>query len=661
MALQPTHRTSRQFGPFSLDAQTGELTRNGLRVRLQPQPARMLILLTDTPGALVTREEIRRQVWGTDTLTDLEQSINFAIRQIRAALRDAPDNPTYLETISKRGYRFIAPVSETVVEDKRDPSNRDTKDASTTRDVAQKNSEGTLPISFPSPMASPSALSSPARKQTRLIQTVFLLGSFAGICLLLVFLFVRYKKRVAVARDDSIAVLPFVNLTGDPSLEYLSDGMTEEMITRLAKLDPAHLKVIARTSAMSYKDTHKTAQQIGQDLNVQYLMEGSLQKRDNQVRVIAQLIRVSDQMHIWAQPYDGQLDQLVTFENQITRSVANSLALHLSAASMEGHIPVGSQAHNDYLQGIYALSQRSKQDFERAMQSFSYAIQEDPQYADAYAQLAVTYNLMGQYNWMRQDEARSQAKAAALQALTLDDTSGEAHAALGFSEWFYDWNSIDAEKQMLRAIELEPNNVDAHHWYSQLLMTEGRLDESERQMHAALALDPNSLILRTNLGWIHYTARNYPLAIEEIKLVVTQNPGFLTAHYKLWWIYSVIHDEPHAWQEFQIVARSISSPEQGAKVLSAYKTTRYAGALLTLAGAGDSNYYGNRVDAARCMIFAGNSADALRELGIGLKQHDGWMIFVPTDPAFDPLHSDPSYLLIVKNLRNNSKQTTRVQ
>jgi len=659
MAVQPTHRTSRQFGPFSLDAQTGELTRNGLRVRLQPQPARMLILLTDTPGALVTREEIRRQVWGIDTLTDLEQSINFAIRQIRAALRDASDHPTYLETISKRGYRFIAPVAETVIGEKRDLTKWNANDPPNTQRPAQDDSEGALPIPFPSAISSPSSISSPARKHTRRILGLSVIVIFVGISLLSILFFFRYKSRVALPQADSIAVLPFVNLTGDPSLEYLSDGVTEEMITRLAKLDPTHLKVIARTSAMSYKGTHKTARQIGQDLNVQYLMEGSLQKRDNQVRVIAQLIRVSDQMHLWAQPYDGQPGQLVTFENQIARSVASALALHLSAASMEAHIPVGGQAHDDYLQGIYALSQRSKQDFEKAMQSFGHAVQEDPQYADAYAQLAVTYNLMGQYNWMRQDEARSQAKAAALQALTLDDTSGEAHAALGFAEWFYDWNSIDAEKQMLRAIELEPNNVDAHHWYSQLLMTDGRLDESERQMHAALALDPNSLILRTNLGWIHYTARNYPLAIEEIKLVVTQNPGFLTAHYKLWWIYSVIHDEPHAWQEFQIVARSISSPEQGAKVLSAYKTTRYAGALLALAGAGDSNYYGNRVDAAHCMIFAGSSAGALRELGIGLKQHDGWMIFVPTDPAFDPLHSDPSYLLIVKNLRNNPEETRR--
>jgi tetratricopeptide (TPR) repeat protein len=273
----------------------------------------------------------------------------------------------------------------------------------------------------------------------------------------------------------------------------------------------------------------------------------------------------------------------------------------------------------------------------------------------------VTYNLTGQYNWMRQDETRSQAKAAALHALRLNDTLGEAHAALGFSEWFYDWNNVDAKKQMLRAIQLEPNNVDAHHWYSELLMTEGRLDESERQMHSALALDPNSLILRTNLGWIHCTGRNYPLAIDEIKLVLTQNPDFLTAHYKLWWIYSVIHDEPHAWQEFQIVAHSISSPEQGAKILSAYKTTSHAGALLTLVGDSDSTHYGNPVDGARCMIFAGNRAGASRELDIGLKHRDGWMIFVPNDPSFDHVRSNPSHLLIVKDLRNISKEATRAR
>lgn len=534
MAGQQSLRTIREFGPFSLDPQTGEITRNGLRGRLQPQPAKILILLTDVPGRLVSREDIRRQVWGTDTLTDLEQSINFAIRQIRAVLRDVADNPEYLETIAKRGYRFISPVSEITAEEKAVSTTYAAKTSIEPAPLANLTAavEGEPAKSGGAPDDKPVASSTIVPRRTFRASRVAFVG-FAGICLVAILMLYRYKERAPGPQADAIAVLPFVNLTGDPSLEYISDGMTEEMITRLATLDPSRLLVIARTSAMSYKNTRKTAQQIGHELNVQYVVEGSLQEQGGQVRAIAQLIRVSDQMHLWAHTYEGERGQLLKFESQVAESVADTLSL--KQPDLSGERPVSAEAHDDYLQGMYALSQRSKQGFENAMLNFGHAVQEDPKYARAYAQLAVTYNLMGQYNWMRQDEAKSHAKAAAMQALSIDDSSSEAHAALGFSEWFYDWNPAQAEKELLRAISLDPNKVDAHHWYSQFLMTSGRVDEAELQMHAALALDPKALILQTNLGWIQYTARQYPLAIAEMKQVVAQNPDFLTAHYKLWW------------------------------------------------------------------------------------------------------------------------------
>lgn len=643
MAAQQSFRTIRTFGPFSLDPQTGELTRKGMRLHLQPQPAKILILLTDAPGRLVTREEIRLRVWGADTVTDLEQSINFAIRQIRAVLRDAADKPEYLETIAKRGYRFIAPVSEIVTEQNHTPSLSEggvaRPDPSSASGNGAENGKEASP---------PSAKRRPWH-QERSRPASLLAGIFTGVLLLSIFLFFRYRERASRPPADSIAVLPFVNLTGDPTLEYISDGMTEEMITRLATLDPSRLLVIARTSAMTYKNTRKTAQQIGRELNVQYVMEGSLQKKDNQVRLIAQLIRVSDQMHLWAHSYEGQPGQLPKFEDQVAESVAGTLSLRPRDRSVE-HVPVSDAAHNDYLQGMYFLAQRSKPGFENAMLHFGRAVREDPKYARAYAQLAVTYNLMGQYNWMRQDEAKSQAQAAALQALSIDDSLSEAHAALGFSEWFYDWNSAQGEKELLHAISLDPNNVDAHHWYSQLLMTRGRVEESERQMHAALALDPKALILQTNLGWIHYTARQYPLAIAEMKQVVAQNPAFLTAHYKLWWTYSVIRDEPRAWQEFQIVVHSIASPQQAATILAAYNTGGYVGSLRALLNSDDPNYYGDHLDAARCRMFSGDSQGALQVLDDGLRVRDGWMIYVPTDPAFNSLHSDPQYIRFVGQL-----------
>ena len=644
MAVHSTSPSIRKFGPFAFDPQTGEISRSGRRLRLQPQPAKILGLLTDVPGRLVSREDIRAHIWGSDTVADLDQSINFAIRQIRAVLNDDPDKHAYLETISKRGYRFVAPVSEVPAAEKSISATADGALAPRQSSVAEPTDAH---FSSSPPVARSGQL--PRRGFRASVAACVLL---AVVCVL-TFLAYRQKRHAAETSTDSIAVLPFVNLTGDASLEYISDGMTEEMITRLATLDPSRMMVIARTSAMSYKNTQKTAQQIGNELNVQYVVEGSLQKQDNQVRVIAQLIRISDQMHLWAQTYVGGHDQLPQFENQVAESIASTLSLPTRSRTQE-HLPASELAYSDYLQGMRSLAQRSKPGFESALQNFSSAVQQDPQYARAYAQLAVTYNLMGQYNWMRQQEAGSQAKAAAMQALSLDDSLSEAHAALGFSAWFYDWDPSQAEKEYLRAISLDANNVDAHHWYSQLLMTSGRSEESERQMHAALALDPKALILQTNLGWIHYTARRYPLAIAEMQQVVAQKPDFLSAHYKLWWTYSVMGDEPRAWQEFQIVVRAISSPEQTEKILAAYNSAGYAGSLRALYNADDENYYGDNIDAARCMMFSGDSKGAMQALFRGLAMHDGWMIFAPTDPAFASLHSDSQYIRFAAQLSGKS-------
>jgi len=642
MPSQQSTQPIRRFGPFSLDPETGEIARNGMRVRLQPQPARILILLTESPGRLVTRDEIRDHIWGATTVTDVDQSINFAVRQIRSVLRDGAAKPRYVETIAKRGYRFISPVSESSTRENTASLQPAIQPA--TPLIAELATQP-QPTILPAPDDS-SILIPPRRPRT---QAAFV-ATIATICLLAAVLFYHYRQSSAHPSANSIAVLPFANLTGDPSLEYVSDGVTEETIARLARIDPDHLLVIARTSAMSYKTTHQTAQQIGNDLHVQYVVEGSLQRENGQVRVIAQLIRVSDQMHLWAQSYEGPQDQLLNFEKQIADSIAGSLSLKPPHGPGE-YVPASNEAYNDLLQGMYSLSQRSKPGFENALLSFSHAVQLDPKYARAYAQLAVTYDLMGQYSWMKQDQASSQAKAAALQALSLDDTLSEAHAALGFSEWFYDWDPTLAEKELLRAIALDPNNVDAHHWYSQLLMTAGRPADAERQMRAALALDPRSLILQTNLGWIHYTAHQFPAAIAEMQRSVDQDPHFLTAHYKLWWTYSVLHDEPHAWAEFEIVIHSISSPELAAKIVAAYQAGGYAAALTALSHSDDWNYYGNQIDGARCMIFSGDRNGALAHLAKAIETHDGWMVFVPTDPAFDTLHSDPAYIHLIDRMR----------
>jgi Tfp pilus assembly protein PilF len=329
----------------------------------------------------------------------------------------------------------------------------------------------------------------------------------------------------------------------------------------------------------------------------------------------------------------------------------------LLAEKTPEHIPTSNEAHEAYLQGLYFLAQRSNPGLESALQSFGTAVAKDPQYARAYAELAVTYNLLGQFGWMSTDQARSQARAAALQAIAADANLAEAHAALGFNSWFYEWNPRAGEDELREAIRLEPTNVDARHWYALVLMTGGRPAEAEQQMRAALALDPKALILRTNLGWVHYTNRQYPLAIQEMQSVVQENPDFLTAHYKLWWAYSVTRDTPHAMQELMAVARLQFKTEDADKIATAYEKHGYPAALEVATEATHKDPPYLLTDDARRLSFAGDQKASLQELQRALASREGWVIFVESDPAFDALRSDPEYVSLVRELHASSQSS----
>jgi tetratricopeptide (TPR) repeat protein len=370
--------------------------------------------------------------------------------------------------------------------------------------------------------------------------------------------------------------------------------------------------------------------------------------------VTAQLVRGDEQTYLWADTFDGDAGRILEFENRLTDSVARSLSLTLLAGKIPEHTHINYVAHDAYLQGLYSLSQRARPGFENALQSFSTAVAQDPQYARAYAELAVTYNLMGQFSWMDPHQAYSQAKAAAMQAIAADPNLAEAHAALGFNHWFYEWNSTAGEKELLQAMQLEPTNVDARHWYALVLMTSGRLADAEQQMRTALELDPKALILRTNLGWLHYMDRQYPLAIQEIQSVLTDNPNFLTAHYKLWWAYSVTGDVPKAWLELKAVAHLIFTPDDEKRIATVYEYEGYAAALKAMMSSSGGYYSEGFVDDARCMMFAGDRAEALEFLERARQNREGWMVFVESDPAFDPLRSAPEYSRLVREIHTAS-------
>jgi TolB-like protein/DNA-binding winged helix-turn-helix (wHTH) protein/Tfp pilus assembly protein PilF len=605
-----------RFGPFALDLRSGDLSKNGRPIRLQEKPRSLLLALVERRGELVGRKELHDHLWPNDTFVGFEDGLNAAMSKLREALDDDSQSPQYIETVRGRGYRFLAEVE--VIGEPAIPI-----------DPAPKPESDSAPAPLPALGTS---------RMAKVLAGILLICVVAGGSALF---FVRW--RAAHIRPVSIAVLPFVNMTGDASRDYVCNGITEELIARLGHLAPGYLRVIAPASARTYANSSKPAQQIGRELKVQYLVEGSLEQQGSSVRVAAQLVRVSDQSRQWANVYEGDLSDQFEFEASVADSVGHALSLHVPALARAEYRPGKYEAHDAYLKGLYFASQRTKQGFEQAIENFSNAVAIDPKYAAAYAQLADAYNLTGQYSWMNPGNARSLGWAAAKQALSLDPSLAEAHAALGFSYWYYQWDPMDAEAEFRKAIALEPENVNAHHWYEQLLMTSGRFSEAEQQMQAALDVDPRSRILRTNLGWLYAYEGRSALAIQQVRGVLAESPDFLAAHYKLWYIYSALGDQGHANEEFQWVVRMIADPDHRQKLLDLSRSQGYLAALRAFGQGEDKEYYGSIVDGARCFASAGDLTGALNLLERAYQAHEGWMIYVQADPAFAALRSDPRF------------------
>ena len=629
------------FGPFELDMGQHVLLRDGEPVPLTPKAVTILTVLVEKHGKLVEREELIRRAWPSVFVEDGNLSVNISL--LRKTLEEGLDGVSPIETIPKRGYRFTAAV--------------ETKDAQHAMAAPVQHAPGDAGVrGIPGVPSLVSAGRGRWKSQAwGGVAVVALLGLLGGG------IFLHFSKSSAQHRPArvSLAVLPFKNLTGKPANDYLSDSLTEEMSTRFARDYASDLRVIAGDSLMSYEGKRKALPALAAELGVQYFVQGTVLAEGDHIRATAQLTRASDQTSLWADSYDGDAKQLLHFEDSVAQSVARALSLKLLAGRARDYIPSSSAAHDNYLHGVYFLSRRSKASLEQALESFSAATASEPHYALAYAGLAVTYNLMGAYGWISHGHARCLAKAAAAQAIAADPSLGEAHAALGYSEWFYEWKASAAEQELRQAIQLDPNNADAHHWYSQLLMTSGRFREAEDELHSALEIDPRSPILRTNLGWLHYFERQYPLAIAEMENVVREEPDFLSAHFKLCEAYSVNGDTANAWRECRQMVHMVCSAEEEKKILAAYEQGGYSAALESFATTNPVDYSGSDVDVSRYMVFAGDKARALDILERAYREKDGWMIFVPIDPAFDSLRNDSRFARLMLQVRPPSAPSSQ--
>ncbi len=506
------------FGEFRLDRQSRVLRRDGMIVPLTPKAFDVLLLLIQNAGRIVTKDELMKAVWPGSFVE--ESNLTQTIFMVRKALEETSDR-RYILNAQGQGYRFIVPVTEP--SSPRPPNAGPELEAATRAPDADTVRENKL-HSHP-------RRAWPGRKAVFASAAVTLVLAVSSAIWL-------WRSRHGPAKPPDkirLAVLPFENFTGDPGQDYFSDGLTEEMISQLGNLDPGHLGVIARTSVMHYKHSQSSIPAIGKDLGVQYVIEGSVRRDSERVRITAQLIQVRDQSHLWAREYDRDLGHLLELQEEIAREVANEIEFSLSgrqvieaARQFVGPAP-GAQsyeAYDLYLKGRYFLNKRTVPGFQQAASYFQQAVDKDPSYSRAYAGLADTYGLMSTWYVGPQNELMPRARTAALRALALDQSLAEAHAALAVIEENYDYDWAESEKEFKRAIQLNPQYATAHQWYAEFLSWQGRFQEALIESEQARQLDPLSLIIARDHARILYYSHHYDGAVQQYRTLLELDPTF---------------------------------------------------------------------------------------------------------------------------------------
>jgi TolB-like protein/DNA-binding winged helix-turn-helix (wHTH) protein len=517
-----------RFGVFEVDLRSGELTKHGKRLRLQEQPFQLLAILLEKPGELVTREELHSKLWPRTTV-NFDHGVNKAIGKVRDALGDSAANPRFIETVARRGYRFLADVA--VVPDGQPGlveggvgSDRPTKAVDS--NIALREDAGVRRGIDTSPMA--------RRRFHAFARALF----GAGIALLLAAaaLWIVPSWRHTMEPIRSLAVLPLENMSNDPSQDYFAEGMTEELITQLGQI--RSLRVISRTSVMTYIGSHKPLAEIARELHVDAVVEGSVLRSGNQVRVTAQLIAVPADRHIWAQSYTGDLGDTLGLQSRVASAIAGQIRTTLEPreqAALAKSKVVNPDAYVAYLKGRYFWNKRSRDGLGKAIAYFTRAVEIDPNYAKAYSGLADSYALSGdwKYGVLPGQEAFAQAKAAAAKALALDDSLGEAHASLALALDLYGWEWKAAEAEYKRALELEPGYAPAHQWYSWHLIMMGQTSEGIAELKTAASLDPLSLIISADLADALCVARRYDEAVLQSQKTLEMDANFAVGHFEL--------------------------------------------------------------------------------------------------------------------------------
>jgi TolB-like protein/DNA-binding winged helix-turn-helix (wHTH) protein len=629
MAQSATPRRILRFGSFEVDLASGELRRQGLRISLQDQPFRLLALLLERAGEVVTREELRDKLWPADTFVDFDHSLNTAVRKLREALGDSAETPRYVETLARRGYRFVAPLAEP------GPG---------------------------APLADVASASPPpaARRRSSARRVLVIAAVLSSAALVVLWIGGRARPRTQPGRRLTLAVLPFDNLSGDADQEYLSDGLTEEMITQLGRLEPDRLRVTARSSTWKYKHADRDIDRLRRELGADYVLEGSLRRAGERVRVTAQLIQAVDQTHVWAETYERDLGDVLVLESEVARAVARAIALTLTPdaqARLASARSVRGESYQDYLRGRYFWNRRTEAALKQAIGYFQRAIAADPDYARAYSGLADCYSSLGASSivgGLPPRQAMPEAKAAALKALQIDGTLAEAHNSLAMVHLLYDWDLAASEREFRRALELDPEYTTAHHWYSHCLLALGRTDESLAESKRALELEPLNLVIGVHLGWHYLYARQYDQAIEQFRKTLELDPAFPQAQRYAAWAYLQKGMRQEAIASLRAaLGRLGRNPEVEGELGHALGVAgRRAEALAMLEGLRQlsSTRYVSPYSVALVHCGLGDRDQALAWLEKAYVERSDYMPYLNREPMLDGLRSDPRFAALVRRV-----------
>jgi len=598
--------------PYQLDLIRYELrSADGVKVKLERQPMELLIFLVERKGRLVTREEVASRLWRDGVFVDSEPAINNAIRKIRAALHDSPDRPAHLETVVGKGYRFIGDL-EIVDAD-------------------------------PLPHLAKPSRPPPAGARTGWFRRGRFWPSLAGGIVLLAAVGLTWRApwRPAAAPIRSLAVLPLQNLSGDPAQKYFADGMTEELTTNLARI--VSLRVISRTSTTQYAETRKPMSQIAKELNVDGVIEGSVVRSGNRVRVTAQLIDARRDAHLWAQSYERDLGEMIELQDSVALDIATQVKANLSPGergSFASHRPIKPEAYEAYLGGRNELGRQTQDAIRNSVQYFQHAIDLDPLYASAYAGLADSFSLMANYGVLPPKEVFPRAEAAARKALELDPSSAEAHASLALARHHFDWDWSGADAAYRRALELSPSFALAHVRYAEFLSNAGRHEEAIREIHRARELDPLSLVIVNNVGRVLFFARQYDDAIREMQAALALHPDRMYMRIQLGMAYEQKRMYPEAIAEFQRAGAG------GVGLAQAYGLAGQGGAARSVLRGVEASSANGVVDwffIAGVYTALGDKERAFAWLDKAYENRDFFMTYLNVYPFLDALHSDPRF------------------